>query len=148
MESLKTMMTQTYKKIEYYLYNYDYIDIKIENIRKYISDVEYNQSYYRWIKNKSSSLEDQVIRNINIEQRIYKLKRWKNTITLVLKRYKEKNISIYYFIILKYFHKLNPITIQEKLNLNLKEQKDIQAEILQYIFFVAIKKGMLKEVNY
>ena len=31
----------------------------------------------------------------------------------------------------------------------MKEQKDIQAEILQYIFFVAIKKGMLKkEVNY
>lgn len=147
MESLNTMLTQTFRKIEYYLYNYDYIDIKIENIKTDISDSEYNQSYYKWIKNKSSSLEDQVIRNIDIEQRIYKLKKWKNLITLVLKKYKETDTQKYYFILLKYFRKVNPLTIQEKLNLNEKEQRDIQAEILQYIFFVAIKKGMLKEVN-
>lgn len=142
------MTPQTYKKIEHYLYNFDYIDIKISNIEHNISDYDYNQSYYKWIKNKSSSLEDQVIRNICIEQRIYKLKKWKNLISLILKWYQRTNIINYRFIILKYFQKASPPVIQEKLNLNLKEQKDIQAEILQYIFFVAIKKGMLKEVNY
>lgn len=142
------MTTQTYKKIEHYLYNFDYIDIKISNIEHNITDYDYNQSYYKWIKNKSSSLEDQVIRNIGIEQRIYKLKKWKNLISLILKWYQRTNIINYRFIILKYFQKASPLVIQEKLNLNLKEQKDIQAEILQYIFFVAIKKGMLKEVNY
>ncbi len=138
------MTPEVCKKIEYYLYNYDYIDAKIANIRSEISSSEYNQSYIKYIKNKSSSLEDQVIRNIGIEQRIYKIKKWKNLITFVLKRYKEKNMLIYYFIIFKYFHKLKPITIQEKLNLNTQEQKDIQAEILQYIFFVAVKKEMLR----
>lgn len=142
------MNTQTCRKIEYYLYNYDYIDIKIENILVDLSDTEYNQNYYKYIKNKSSSLEDQVIRNIGIEQRIYKLKKWKSLITIVLQRYKNTNILNYYFIDLKYFRKCNPTSIQEELNLDLKEQKDIQAEILQYIFLIAVEKGMLKGVNY
>lgn len=145
----KTLYNPVFKKIEYYLYNYDYIDIKISNIEDDILNYDYNQNYYKWIKNKSSSLEDQVIRNIGIEQRIYKLKKWKHLISFVLKWYEKNNIVNYYFIRLKYFKKANFIKIHEKLNLSLKEQKDIQAEILQYIFFVAIKKGMLKkEVNY
>lgn len=142
------MITRTYRKIEYYLYNYDYLDVKIENIQLGLSDSEYNQNYSKWIKNKSSSLEDQVIRNIGIEQRIYKLKKWKNLITFILDWYKKTDILKYNFMKLKYFEKENFIKIHEKLNLSLKEQKDIQAEILQYIFFVAIKKGMLREVNY
>ena len=79
----------TFKKIEYYLYNYDYIDIRIDNIQMDINSLDYNQNYTKYIKNKSSSLEDQVIRNIDIEKRIYKLKRWKNLITFVLKKYRK-----------------------------------------------------------
>lgn len=142
------MITRTYRKIEYYLYNYDYLDVKIENIQLGLSDSEYNQNYSKWIKNKSSSLEDQVIRNIGIEQKIYKLKKWKQLLTFILKWYEKNNTVKYNFIKLKYFEKENFIKIQEKLNLSLKEQRDIQTEILQYIFFVAIKKGMLREVNY
>jgi len=141
------MIEETYRKIEYYLYNYDYIDIKIKNIQLTISESDYNQNYNRWIKNKSSSLEDQVIRNIGIEKRIYKLKQWKNLITFILEWYKETDILKYDFIKLKYLEKSNFIKINEKLKLNLKEQKDIRVEILQYIFFVAIKKNMLREVN-
>lgn len=141
------MMSETYKKIEYYLYNYNYIDAKIESIKLDISDSEYNQNYRKYIKNKSSSLEDQVIRNIDIEQRIYKLTKWKNLITFVLEWYKQTNILNYNFMNLKYLKKASPDTIKKELNLSLKEQKDIQAEILQYIFFVAIKKGILREVN-
>lgn len=140
-------MSETYKKIEYYLYNYNYIDAKIESIKLDISDSEYNQNYRKYIKNKSSSLEDQVIRNIDIEQRIYKLTKWKNLITFVLEWYKQTNILNYDFMDLKYLKKASPDTIKKELNLSLKEQKDIQAEILQYIFSVAIKKGILREVN-
>lgn len=138
------MTPEIFRKIEYYLYNYDYIDVKIDNIRSEISGSEYNQNYTRYIKNKSSSLEDQVIRNIDIEQRICKIKKWKNLITLVLKKYKCTNLLYYHFINLKYFYKVSPSEIQEKLNLTLKEQKDIQAKILQYIFFIAVKKEMLR----
>lgn len=142
------LRNSTFRKIEYYLYNYDYIDIKIENINFDTDTSDYNQSYYKYIKNKSSSLEDQVIRNIGIEQRIYKLNKWKSLIASVLKKYKETNILKYDFIDLKYFRRVHPITIQKELGLSIKEQKDIQVEILQYIFFLAIKKGMLREVNF
>lgn len=141
------MIEETYRKIEYYLYNYDYIDIKIKNIQLTISESDYNQNYTRWIKNKSSSLEDQVIRNIGTEKRIYKLKQWKNLITFILEWYKKTDILKYDFIRLKYLEKANFIKINQKLKLNLEKQKDIRAEILQYIFFVAIKKNMLREVN-
>lgn len=145
MESL--LRNPAYRKIEYYLYNYDYIDIKIDNIRFDIDTPDYNQNYYKYIKNKSSSLEDQVIRNIGIEQRIYKLNRWKSLITFVLKKYKETDILKYEFIDLKYFRRVHPITMQNELGLNSKEQKDIQAEILRYIFSLAKRKGMLREVS-
>ena len=145
---MANLRNSTFRKIEYYLYNYDYIDIKIENINFDTDTSDYNQSYYKYIKNKSSSLEDQVIRNIGIEQRIHKLNKWKSLIASVLKKYKETNILKYDFIDLKYFRRVHPITIQKELGLSIKEQKDIQVEILQYIFFLAIKKGMLREVNF
>ena len=142
------MYNPVFKKIEYYLYSYEFIDMHIEDLRLDLSDFDYNQNYGKYIKNKSSSLEDQVIKNINLERRILKIKKWQKLITFVLKKYKQTNLLYYHFINLKYFRKESPLKIQEKLNLSIYEQKDIQAEILQYIFFVAIKKGMLKEVNY
>lgn len=142
------MYNSAFRKIEHYLYKYNLIDMQIQNLRNDICNDEYNQTYRKYITNKSSSLEDQVIKNINLERRILKISKWKKLISLVLKKYKENKILNYEFINLKYFYKASPTTIQEKLNLNEKEQKDIQAEILQYIFFVAIKNEMLKEVDY
>lgn len=137
----------TFKKIEHYLYNYDFIDVKISILKSEILDTEYNHNYTRWIKNKSSSLEDLVIKNIDIERRILKLRKWKKLIDNILEEYGQNNQLFYNFINLKYFRKVNTMIIQEKLNLNIKEQKDIQAKILQYIFLLAIKHNMLKEVN-
>lgn len=139
--------SNTYKKIEYYLYNYDFIDAKINILKTNIEDSEYNQNYTRWIKNKSSSLEDLVIKNMDIEKKIFKLGKWKKLIDKVLKEYDQKNQLFYSFIHLKYFLKFDSSKIEEKLELSLKEQKDIQARILQYIFLLAIKNNMLKEVN-
>jgi len=53
----------------------------------------------------------------------------------------------YKFIDYKYLKKYDMNKIKEKLNMNFKEQKNIQANILQYIFAVAIKKELLKEVK-
>lgn len=137
----------TFKKIEHYLYNYDFIDAKIDILKSDILDSEYNQNYTRWIKNKSSSLEDLVIRNIDIERRILKLSKWKKLIDNILEEYGQSNQLFYNFINLKYFYKVDSLTIEKKLNLSVKEQKDIQAKILQYIFLLAIKQNILKEVN-
>ena len=124
------MNKTTRKKIEFYLYNYNYIDTMIKNIITKKINEEYNQSYTRFIKNKSSSLEDLVIKNI-------------------IEEYQRTNNLKYSFIFLRYFKRKNPIVIENKLNISIKQQKDIKNEILNYIFFCAIKQNMLvKEVNY
>lgn len=142
------MMSLTRKKIENYLYNYNYIDAKINTLISNKSDEEYNQNYTKYIKNKSSSLEDQVIRNIDLEQRIFKIRKWQNLIKNILEEYQKTDNLKYSFIILKYFDRENPILIENKLNLDFKQQKELQIEILQYIFCVALKYNMLsKEVS-
>lgn len=142
------MFNSAFRKIERYLYDFNYIETKINTIQSHKSEEEYDQSYTKYIKNKSSSLEDQVIKNIGLEQRILKIRKWQSLIKTILTEYKETDNLKYSFIVLKYFNKKNPIVIENKLNISIKEQKDIQAEILQYIFLLAIQKNMLvREVN-
>lgn len=136
-----------YSKIEYYLYNYNLIESKIEELESIKATSEYNQNYTKWIKNKSSSLEDQVIRNINKEKRICKLKKWKALLSFVIEHYKNSDNLKYKYIQYKYFECLNSSEIESKLNIDKYKQKDIKAEILHYIFLICIKKNMLKEVN-
>lgn len=136
------------KKIEYYLKRYNLLDLKISKLSEYADDYDYyRQTYNKWLKNKCSSLEEDVIRNIEIEQRIYKIRKWQNLITAILEYYKAKDKLKYKFICLKYFKKLTPIKIQERMNLTEEEQDSLKFEILNYIFAVAIKKNMLKEVE-
>lgn len=136
------------KKIEYYLKRYNLLDLKISKLSEYADDYDYyRQTYNKWLKKKCSSLEEDVIRNIEIEQRIYKIRKWQNLITAILEHYKAKNKEKYKFICLKYFKKLTPIKIQERMSLTEEEQDSLKFEILNYIFAVAIKKNMLKEVE-
>ena len=106
---------------------------------------EYNQNYGRWIKNKSSSLEDFIIRNDNLKEVIITKCKWKKIIIRVLNKYQKEDKLKYEFINLKYFNKENKFNIKEKLNLSFEEQKNMQNEILQYIYSFAIQNGMLKE---
>lgn len=134
------------KKIEYYLKRYNLLDLKISKLTDETDNQNYKQTYNVWLKNKSSSLEDEAIRNISLEQRIYKIRKWQNLITFILEYYKSKDKLKYKFICLKYFKKLTPIKIQERMNLSNNEQEELRIEILNYILAVAIKKNMLKEV--
>ena len=136
------------KKIEYYLKRYNLLDLKISKLSEYADDNDYyRQTYNKWLKNKCSSLEEDAIRNIEIEQRIHKIRKWQNLITAILEYYKAKDKEKYKFICLKYFKKLTPIKIQERMSLTEEEQESLKFEILNYIFVVAIKKNMLKEVE-
>ena len=136
------------KKIEYYLKRYNLLDLKISKLSEYADDYDYyRQTYNKWLKKKCSSLEEDVIRNIEIEQRIYKIRKWQNLITATLEHYKAKDKEKYKFICLKYFKKLTPIKIQERMSLTEEEQDSLKFEILNHIFAVAIKKNMLKEVE-
>lgn len=133
------------KKIEYYLKRYNLLDYKISKLTDETDNQDYKQTYNIWLKNKSSSLEDEAIRNIGLEQRIYKIRKWQNLITFVLEHYKSKDKVKYKFICLKYFKKLTTIKIQERMNLSNSQQEELRIEILNYILAVAIKKNMLKE---
>ena len=135
------------KKIEYYLKRYNLLDLKISKLSEYTDDYDYKQTYNKWLKYKSSSLEDEAIRNVELEQRIYKVRKWQNLITAILEYYKSKDKVKYKFICLKYFKKLTPIKIQERMNLTEQEQDDLTKVILNFILSVAIKKNMLKEVE-
>ena len=135
------------KKIEYYLKRYNLLDLKISKLSEFADDYDYKQTYNKWLKYKSSSLEDEAIRNVELEQRIYKVRKWQNLITAILEYYKSKDKVKYKFICLKYFKKLTPIKIQERMNLTEQEQDDLTKVILNFILSVAIKKNMLKEVE-
>lgn len=135
------------KKIEYYLQRYNLLDLKISKLSEFADDYNYRNGYNKWIKNKCSRLEEDAIRNIEIEQRIYKIRKWQNFITAFLEHYKSKDKRKYKFICLKYFKKLTPIKIQERMNLTEDEQEDLKVEILNFMLAVAIKKNMLKEVE-
>lgn len=137
----------TNKKIEQYLNDYTKLDEKINILKSIIQDEEYNQNYARYIKHRSSSLEDLVIRNMELEQKILKIRKWKSLITIVFNNYKSRNELFYKFLNLKYIEKVDPSYIQEKLNLSSQQQKDIERKILRYIILLAIKNKMLREVN-
>ena len=134
------------KKIEYYLKKYNLLELKISKLVDETDNQDYKQTYNIWLKNKSSSLEDEAIRNIELEQRIYKVRKWQKLIDFVLNQYKSKDKEKYKFICLKYFNKLTPIKIKEIMNLDFNKQEDLRLEILNYMLAVAIKKNMLKEV--
>ena len=137
----------TNKKIEQYLNDYTKLDEKINILKSIIQDEEYNQNYARYIKHRSSSLEDLVIRNMELEQKILKIRKWKSLITIVFNNYKFRNELFYKFLNLKYIEKVDPSYIQEKLNLSSQQQKDIERKILRYILLLAIKNKMLREEN-
>lgn len=59
---------ETIRKIEYYLYNYDLMDFNVDLLKTDVDNFDYKQTYAVWIKNKSSSLEDEAIRNIGNER--------------------------------------------------------------------------------
>ena len=139
------MYSKAFKKIEYYLYTYNDIDTQINELKEKMLNYEYKQNYGRWIKNKSSSLEDFIIRNDNLKEVIITKCKWKKIIIRVLNKYQKEDKLKYKFINLKYFNKENKFNIKEKLNLSFEEQKNMQNEILQYIYSFAIQNGMLKE---
>lgn len=140
------MNTNTYNKIQKYLYNYKNIDKTIESIK--FDMLDYNHlGYNNWLKaisNNGKTLEDKII-DIDNNRVILKLRKWKKLISDVLENYKKTDNIKYQYICLKYFDDKSIEEIQSKLKLNKKEQKDMQVEILQHIFLFAIRNNLLKE---
>lgn len=149
--NLNIMFNLAYPKIEYYLYNYEKLSSRINNINEQNEDFDYNHfNYGMWIKtkkNRGNSLENQVVNKINNECIVVKLNAWKNLLTEVIKHFKATDTLKYKFIICKYIKKLSDEDIKEKLKIDKHRQDYIRAEILHYIFLLCVKKNILREVR-
>lgn len=139
------MNNNKYKKILKYLYNFKNIDKTIDNIK--LDMISYNNlGYNNWIKsisNNGKTLEDKII-DMDNNHVILRLKKWKKLISEILEYYKKTDNIKYQYICLKYFENKSIEEIKSQLKLNRKEQKDMQADILQYIFLFSIRKKLFK----
>lgn len=139
------MNSNTYKKIQKYLYNYKNIDKTINAIK--LDMIDYNHlGYNNWLKsisNNGKALEDKII-DIENNRKILKLQKWKKLISEILECYKKTDNIKYQYICLKYFENKNIEEIQTQLKLNKKEQRDMQTVILQHIFLYAVRKKLLR----
>lgn len=139
------MNNNKYKKILKYLYNFKNIDKTIDNIK--LDMISYNNlGYNNWIKsisNNAKTLEDKII-DMDNNHVILRLKKWKKLISEILEYYKKTDNIKYQYICLKYFENKSIEEIKSQLKLNRKEQRDMQADILQYIFLFSIRKKLLK----
>lgn len=139
------MNNNKYKKILKYLYNFKNIDKTIDNIK--LDMISYNNlGYNNWIKsisNNGKTLEDKII-DMDNNHVILRLKKWKKLISEILEYYKKTDNIKYQYICLKYFENKSIEEIKSQLKLNRKEQKDMQADILQYIFWFSIRKKLFK----
>ena len=94
------MNSNTYNKIQKYLYNYKNIDKTIN-----IDMIDYNYlGYNNWLKaisNNGKTLENNII-DIENNRKILKLQKWKKLISEILEHYKETDNIKYQYICLKY----------------------------------------------
>lgn len=124
-----------YKKIEYYLYNYNNIDELIDEIKdELISSVNVSGSAWRkGITVCNNTLENQVIKIIE-NKKILEFKRWQVLIKKVLAFLLQKYPKYYDFIIQKYFQKKSKDEIEQTLKFDFKRQKIIKDKLVEFVY--------------
>ena len=124
-----------YKKIEYYLYNYNNINKLIDEIKEgLISSVNVSGSAWRkGITVCNNTLENQVIKIIE-NRKIIELKRWQVLIKKVLAFLMQKYPKYYDFVKIKYFQKRSKDEIEKALKFDFKKQKIIKDKLIEFVY--------------
>lgn len=124
-----------YKKIEYYLYNYNNIDKLINEIKEgLISNINVSGNAWRkGITICNNTLENQVIKIVE-NKKIIEFKKWQVLIKKVLVFLFQKYPKYYYFINRKYFEKKSKDEIEESLKLDFKKQKIIKDKLIGFVY--------------
>lgn len=129
------MTRQECKKIEFYLYNYNRINILIKEREMQIID-SINVSSRSWIKSLKgigNTTEDQVIKLIE-DNLIKEYKEWQVFIKKVL-AFLYENKSIYYkYLKLKYLLEKDDKEIMKILKINFEQLKRLRIKLLNFIY--------------
>ena len=129
------MTRQECKKIEFYLYNYNRINILIKEREMQIID-SINVSSRSWIKSLKgigNTTEDQVIKLIE-DNLIKEYKEWHVFIKKIL-AFLYENKSIYYkYLKLKYLLEKDDKEIMKILKINFEQLKRLRIKLLTFIY--------------
>ena len=129
------MTRQECKKIEFYLYNYNKINILIKEREMQIID-SINVSSRSWIKSLKgigNTTEDQVIKLIE-DNLIKEYKEWQVFIKKIL-AFLYENKSIYYkYLKLKYLLEKDDKEIMKILKINFKQLRKLRIKLLTFIY--------------
>lgn len=129
------MTRQECKKIEFYLYNYNRINILIKEREMQIID-SINVSSRSWIKSLKgigNTTEDQVIKLIE-DKLIKEYKEWQVFIKKIL-AFLYENKSIYYkYLKLKYLLEKDDKEIMKILKINFEQLKRLRTKLLTFIY--------------
>lgn len=129
------MTRQKCKKIEFYLYNYNRINILIKEREMQIID-SINVSSRSWIKSLKgigNTTEDQVIKLIE-DKLIKEYKEWQVFIKKIL-AFLYENKSIYYkYLKLKYLLEKDDKEIMKILKINFEQLKRLRTKLLTFIY--------------
>jgi hypothetical protein len=124
-----------YKKIEFYLYNYNNIDEMIDEIKDNLIN-SINVSGNTWRKGITicnNTLENQVIK-ITENRKILEFKRWQVLIKKVLAFFMQKYPKYYDFINLKYLKNKSKDEIEQTLKFDFKKQKIIKDKLIEFVY--------------
>ncbi len=128
------MTRQECKKIEFYLYNYNRINILIKEREMQIID-SINVSSRSWIKSLKgigNTTEDQVIKLIE-DKLIKEYKEWQVFIKKILAFLYEYKPMYYKYLKLKYFLEKDDKEIMKILKINFEQLKRLKIKLLTFI---------------
>lgn len=127
---------QDYKKIEYYLYNYNDIENIIREKENDLIDLSGGVTLNAWLKGKHSISNTVEIQAISIAENteLSELRYWKIALKKILNHIYKVCPILYKYIVLKYFNKLSKINIREQLKIDFKAQQEFKDKIINFIY--------------
>ena len=137
------MTEQEYKKIEFYLYNYNKINRLIKKRETDLID-SVNVSNSAWIKSlkeTGNTTEEQAIKIID-DNLIKEYKEWQVFLKKILVFLCEKKPIYYKYLKLKYFLNKDDLEIIKLMKIDSKRVKILKVKLIEFIYEIKNKENL------